>query len=265
MTWQAIARKDVADSIRSQTFVLLMSGFVILTFALSLMQYIFSDPSFEDGVGAAFGTMSFLVPIVAILLSYSAIVGERQSGSLHVLLSLPVNRKELLLGKIVGRTLSLFVPILIGYLLVIPFLYLLYGGFAPSEYAQLLTTNLGNGILYTVLGVSVSAALTSSRRVLTALAGMFLTVYFALYVLGDLIYWTIHRTVPETPPTWVEFLATLPPHEALANVVDALWTQEISMEAPLLLQEWVSALVFFLWLIIPVVIGYVRFRNSDII
>lgn len=265
MTWQAIAQKDVADSVRSQTFVLLVGGFVILTFGLSLVQYIFADPSFEDGVGAAFGTMSFLIPIVAILLSYSAIVGERQSGSLHVLLSLPVNRKELLLGKIVGRTLSLFVPILLGYLLAVPFLYLLYGGFALSEYAQFLTTNIGNGILYTVLGVSVSAALTTFRRVLTTLAGVFLTVYFGLYVLGDIMYWAIHGSVPETPPTWVEFITMLPPHEALANVVDTLWTRELSTDAPLVLQEWVSAVVLLMWLTVPVAVGYVCFRSSDII
>lgn len=265
MTWRAIARKDVADSVRSQTFLLLVAGFLSLTFALGLLQYIFADPTFEEGVGAAFGTMSILVPIVAVLISYSAIVGERQSGSLHVLLSLPVSRKELLFGKIVGRTLSLFVPVLLGYLLVIPFLYLLYGSFAPSEYGRFLVTNLGNGILYTVLGVCVSAALTTPRRVLATLAGVFLTVYFVLYVLGDIIYWTIHGNVPEASPAWVEFIATLPPHEALENVVNALWVRELSMEEPLLLQEWVSALVFLLWLSIPVGIGYVRFRESDII
>lgn len=265
MTWQAIARKDVADAIRSQTFVLLVGGFVLVTFALSLMQYIFADPSFEEGVGAAFGTMTFLVPIVAVLLSYSAIVGERQSGSLHTLLSLPVTRKELLVGKMVGRTVSVFVPILLGYLLVIPFLYLLYGSFAPSSYAQFLTVNIGNGILYAVLGVCFSAALTTPRRVLATLAGLFVTVYFALYVLGDIIYWALHGTVPETPTTWMEFIATLPPHEALANVVEAMWARELATDAPLLLQEWVSALVFLVWLSIPISVGYVRFKRADII
>lgn len=265
MTWRAIARKDFADSIRSQTFLLLVAGFLLLTFALSLMQYIFGDPTFEEGVGGAFGTMSILIPIVAVLISYSAIVGERQSGSLHVLLSLPVDRKELLFGKIVGRTLTLSVPILLGYLLVTPFLYLLYGSFAPSEYAKFLTTNIGNGILYTVLGVCVSAALTTPRRVLTTLAGIFLTVYFGLYVLGDIIYWAIHGDVPDVAPTWVEFIATLPPHEALGNVVDAFWAWELSTGEPLLLQEWVSTLVFLLWLTIPIGVGYVRFRDSDII
>ncbi|ADD07597.1 copper ABC transporter permease (plasmid) [Natrialba magadii ATCC 43099] len=265
MTWHEIARKDVADSIRSNTFVLLAVGFLLVTFTLSSMQQIFGDPTFEEGVGAAFGTMSLLIPIVAVLLSYPAIVGERESGSIHVLLSLPVSRAELLLGKTVGRTLALFVPVFIGYMLVIPFLYVIYGSFALSEYGQFLVGNLTNGILYTVIGVSVSAALATSRRVLAVLTGLFLTVYFALYVIGDVLYWAIHGEVSETSPAWIGFIENLAPHEAIGIIMDVLWTRELSTGEPLLLQEWVSVIVFALWFIVPVAIGYLRFRSSDVI
>ncbi len=265
MTWQEIARKDFADSIRSMTFLLLAAGFLILTITLSSMQYIFSDPTFEEGINAAFGTMNLLTPIVAVILSYGAIVGERDSGSLHIPLTLPVTRQELLLGKTVGRVLTLFVPVIVGYFLVIPFLYLLYGSFAPSEYARVLVLNVGNGLLYVVIGVSVSAALGTRRRVLAVLTGFFLTVYFALYMVGDILYWAIHGTVPETAPVWVRFIETLPPHEALGNVVSAVWAQELSTGDPLLLQEWIGVIVFLLWLVVPVLVGQFRFKRSNII
>lgn len=265
MTWTEIARKDFADSVRSNTFFLLAGGFLFVTFALSSLQHVFGDPTFEAGVGAAFGTMAILVPIVAILLSYRSVVAERDSGSLHVLLSLPVTRRELLAGKATGRALALFVPVTIGFLLVIPFLYALYGSFAPSEYARFIVRALVNGVLYTVLGVAVSAAVGTTRRALAILGCLVVLVYFVVYTVPDVLYWLVHSETPETATTWMLFIEHLAPHEALENIIDAVWARELSTDAPLVLQEWVSVAVLALWFVVPIAIGYLRFRTSDII
>ena len=44
----------------------------------------------------------YLVPLIALMLGYDAIVGERERGSLELLLSMPITRFELLLGKYLG-------------------------------------------------------------------------------------------------------------------------------------------------------------------
>jgi len=41
----------------------------------------------------------YLVPLISLILGYDAIVGERERGSLDLLLALPITRLELLLGK----------------------------------------------------------------------------------------------------------------------------------------------------------------------
>jgi hypothetical protein len=44
----------------------------------------------------------YLVPLIALILGYDAIVAERERGSLDLLLSMPITRFEVLLGKYTG-------------------------------------------------------------------------------------------------------------------------------------------------------------------
>lgn len=49
----------------------------------------------------------YLVPLIALLLGYDSIVGERERGSLDLLVSLPITRTEILLGKFAGLAAAL--------------------------------------------------------------------------------------------------------------------------------------------------------------
>jgi Cu-processing system permease protein len=49
----------------------------------------------------------YLVPLIALMLGYDAIVGERERGSLDLLLSMPITRFEILLGKFAGLSAAL--------------------------------------------------------------------------------------------------------------------------------------------------------------
>jgi Cu-processing system permease protein len=57
----------------------------------------------------------FLVPLIALLLSYDAIVGEIDRGTMALLLSYPVARWQVVLGKFVGHLAILFFATVIGY------------------------------------------------------------------------------------------------------------------------------------------------------
>ncbi len=57
----------------------------------------------------------YLVPLIALVLGYDAIVGERERGSLELLLSMPVTRFEILLGKYLGLAAALAVSTAIGF------------------------------------------------------------------------------------------------------------------------------------------------------
>lgn len=57
----------------------------------------------------------FLVPLIALLLSYDAIVGEIDRGTMALLLSYPVARWQVLFGKFFGHLAILSFATLVGY------------------------------------------------------------------------------------------------------------------------------------------------------
>jgi len=87
------------------------------------------DPSLVDSkyesnpVFSIFGALdlSFIVKIVlsmvAILFTYDAIVGEKERGTLKLILSNPVPRDRLIMGKVIGGFISLLIPLIIPLIL----------------------------------------------------------------------------------------------------------------------------------------------------
>ncbi len=57
----------------------------------------------------------FLVPLIALLIGYDAIVGESERGCLLLMLTYPVTRGEIILGKFLGHAAILAVATLVGY------------------------------------------------------------------------------------------------------------------------------------------------------
>jgi len=56
-----------------------------------------------------------LVPLIALMLSFDAIVGEHERGTLALLLSYPVARWQVVVGKILGQTTILGFATVVGY------------------------------------------------------------------------------------------------------------------------------------------------------
>jgi Cu-processing system permease protein len=61
----------------------------------------------------------FLVPLIALFISYDSVVGEKEQGRLVLELSYPLSRFEWLMGKFLGHWLAVIIAIFIGYLIAI--------------------------------------------------------------------------------------------------------------------------------------------------
>lgn len=57
----------------------------------------------------------FLVPLIALLLSFDSIVGEHERGTLMLLLSYPVARWQVVVGKVLGQGIILGFATIMGY------------------------------------------------------------------------------------------------------------------------------------------------------
>ena len=57
----------------------------------------------------------YLVPLIALLMSFDAIAGEVERGTLSLLLTYPVSRAEILAGKLLAHLAILTLAVLAGY------------------------------------------------------------------------------------------------------------------------------------------------------
>ncbi len=121
---------------------------------------------------------TFLVPLVALILGHDAIVGERERNTLGLLLSLPVQRWEVLVAKFVGRGLALAVAIGVGLGTSALFL----GPAQRQLLLQILPTTLMLGLAFLSIGVCISSV---THRVATA-SSMAVVCWFLLVFFYDL-------------------------------------------------------------------------------
>src|SRR3954470_19695572 len=114
-----IAGKEITDGVRNRWVVgatLLLAG---LAFA---MAFLGSAPTGQlDVKPLAVVVVSlssltiFLMPLIALLISYDAIVGEVERGCMLLLLTYPVTKRQILVGKFLGHTAILAIATVIGY------------------------------------------------------------------------------------------------------------------------------------------------------
>jgi Cu-processing system permease protein len=114
-------KKEINDSLNNRWFVLYAVAFTGLALLLSWLSLS------SGGIGysgfAGFGRTAaslvnlvlLVVPLMALTVGAGSLAGERERGTLHYLLSQPVNRAEVLLGKYLGLAASLLGALALGF------------------------------------------------------------------------------------------------------------------------------------------------------
>ncbi|MBD9373753.1 ABC transporter permease [Rhizobium sp. ARZ01] len=114
-----IARKEIREGLRNRWVL----GATLLLAALALtLTSLGSAPTGNVGVNkldvviVSLSSLTiFLVPLIALLLSHDAIVGEMERGTMLLLLSYPIGRNQVILGKFLGHIAILSFATLCGY------------------------------------------------------------------------------------------------------------------------------------------------------
>lgn len=133
----------------------------------------------------------FLIPLIALLIGYDAIVGEAERGCLLLMLTYPVSRIEILLGKFLGHAAILAFATLIGYGGV--GIAAAWTGSADTEswraFAALLASSVLLGLAFLSLAYLISV-LVNERGTAAGLAvGLWLVfvIVFDLALMGLLV------------------------------------------------------------------------------
>ena len=100
-----LAGKELRDRPRNRWVLAVALVFIVfsllITYFGGAQQGLVGPRSLEYTITSLVSLVIYLIPLIALLLGFDAVVGERERGSLELLLALPVSRLELLLGKLI--------------------------------------------------------------------------------------------------------------------------------------------------------------------
>lgn len=292
-TWRQVARKDIEDTIRSKMLWGLTAVFVV--FLMLLLVVASTTMPSDIGPSEAFGFVAQLaqlfVPLVALIAGYMAIVGERQSGSLRILLSYPFTRQDVVVGKLVGRYLVIGATLLVAFLVGGAIATILYGVPSIGTFVKFMTAAILFGLAFTGLAVGISAATATRGRAMAVAIGTYIGLLFFWQPVVAGIYWVINGSLPGLrAESWYFLAKRLNPIEAFRVLESSVLGTQVPLavgfsvedipqdippeqldittrligDVPFYLQDWFTAVILVAWGVIPVAIGYLRFRNTDI-
>ncbi|MBU2039320.1 MULTISPECIES: ABC transporter permease [unclassified Thalassolituus] len=114
-----IAIKELNDGLRNRWLLAISLLFAILAAGIAWLGSAAAGQVGFSSIPATIASLAslatFLVPLIALLLAYDAIVGEEEGGTLLLLLTYPLSRGQLLLGKFIGHGLILALATSIGF------------------------------------------------------------------------------------------------------------------------------------------------------
>jgi Cu-processing system permease protein len=186
----AIARKEVRDAATGRWLIVYAGLFAILVLGLSYLgQRNLGGLGFENfsrTTASLLNLCLLLTPLVALSLGAGGIAGERDRGNLTYLLSQPLSRLDLLLGKFTGLVVAIGTATIVGFgaggIVIATFA----SSIDVSTYVFLLLLVVALTAVMTGIGLLASVASASRVQALgVAMIVWFLTVlFFDLILIG---------------------------------------------------------------------------------
>lgn len=279
MSWQVVAKKEFSDAARSLVLWIISVVFV-LAGVLMVGSYIIFGEEFapEADVGAldamvfVLSPIALVVPIIALVVGYKSIVGERESGSLKVLLSLPHSRWDVMFGKLIGRTLVVVIPLVAALVVMGAMISVFIEPVGIASYLIVFVLSLLLAGVFVAIAVAISGATSNSTVAGAAMFGIYalFLVFWDIINLG-VLYLLEGRVTPGPDPPGLYFLVDMLSPDGAYIIAAQELLPEVNFfgdtfpeSIPWYLSEWAAVAILLLWSIVPFAIGYYRFREADL-
>ena len=297
MSWEAVARKDFRDAVRSR-WLWVLSALSILLFAGAAIGRLYVGGGSQQEAAAILRGFLFylkqgtaiIIPLTALVIAYGSITRERESGTIKLLLSLPHSRDDVVLGKFLGRSGVVGLPVLIGFFVALLALLPAASGVDVLVYVEFALLTALLGVVFVGIAVGVSAAANTNQQALVGAGGLFGMFWF----LWNFFVTGVNRAATElfglsTPQQFQLRLALkiLNPIQAYKSLVDSLFmsdlearvrmfslllgtipnqqaAQALSPNLSPVFSDGAVLLAMLLWLAIPLAVGVVWFRDADL-
>lgn len=184
-----IAAKEIQEGLRNRW--VLAATLLLAALALTLT-FLGSAPTGNVGVRAldvvivSLSSLTiFIIPLIALLISHDAIVGEMERGTMLLLLSYPVSRVQVLCGKFLGHLAILAFATSLGYGAAA--LAMVATGTAVDAQSWLsFLTLIGSSILLGAAFVAIGYTISAVARERGTAAGIAIGVWLFLVLIYDM-------------------------------------------------------------------------------
>jgi len=262
-----LAAKELRDRLRNRWVLAVALVFVVfslvIAYAGGAQQGAVGLRSIEFTIASLVSLVIYLVPLIALLLGFDAIVGERERGSLDLLLALPITRGELLLGKYLGLAAALALAMLAGLAAVGGVLWQQFGRAGLFHYAGFVGSALLLGLAFLSLAVALSVVARDRTRAsgLAIMLWFFFVLVFDLLLLGALVASGGSYGGEAFP-----YLLLLNPADVfrILNVFSLDDMRSLygltSIVPPALANPWLMAVAMLAWIVAPLGLASWRFK-----
>ncbi|AFT72540.1 ABC-type transport system involved in multi-copper enzyme maturation, permease component [Alloalcanivorax dieselolei B5] len=267
-----IAMKELRDALRNRWLLAISVLFAVLAVGIAWFGAAASGVVGFTNVPATMASLStlatLLIPLIALMLAYDAIVGEDEAGTLLLLLSYPLRREQLLLGKFVGHGLILALATVAGFGAALVAILIGVDGVPTAALAGAFARFAVSSMMLGWVFLAMAYVLSCRVREKSTAAGLALAVWFFFVLVFDwlllaLLVLSEGRFSPESLP-WVLLcsptdlyrLINLSGFDAGAEVTGVL---ALGRELPV--PVWGLWGALGLWMLMPLMLALVLFRR----
>ncbi len=269
-----LAGKEIRDGLRNRW----IAACILLLTAIAVSLYFFSTAptgstrasSLDITVVSLASLSVYLIPLIALMLSFDALVGEFERGTLLLLLTYPVARWEVVVGKFMGHMTIMLSAILIGYggtALVIA-LATDSGIENWQAYSMMMISTWLLGGIFVAMGYVISAYVQERATAVGAAIGVWLmgVVLYDLGLMGVLladeeqkISQSLFTTLIVANPTDTYRIFNL---TGFDTVSIAAGMADIGAKANL--SPYILLLVMGIWILLPLMLTVFHFKRREL-
>ena len=277
-----VARKDFVAASRSRSLwaVATLLGLLTAVVAYGYQGYQLTPRETVLRLFVTLGTVfGLLLPIVALVASYMAVAGERESGGVKFLLGLPNTRRDVFVGKLASRLVVVASGVTFIFVTATAVAAARHGTLPVGTVVGVFAASVVYSAVFVAIAVALSASVAERSRAIAAAVGS----YFLLVILYVIPGAGVAGIVRFLHVTMLGYERNVDLYNAVAytspftayrkalnlvvpTVVERPVFRRMDGETlPAYLGDEVSLVVFAVWLVVPLVVGYLRFEGADLL
>ena len=271
MDFQNVAtllQKELRDSLRNRWFVLYTVAFTVLALGLSFLALsgagIVGFAGFGRTAASLINLVLLIVPLMALTVGAQSLAAESERGTLSYLLAQPVTRLEVFVGKYLGLALAILAALTLGF--GISGLVMVANGMA---YAESYLVLVGLAFLLALTMLSVGFVISAFAHKAGIAIGISLFLWLTFVFLGDLGMMGTAVSMrlkiadlfllASANPLQVFKMASILSINATLDVLGPAGLYALQTYGDSLL--WVFLPVLLVWVLVPLLVAYGRFRQ----